>query len=84
MNWMIACKQAVALMVAREDRELVLRERAALRVHLLICTACTRFDGQLMTMRQAMAGWRHYRENELKNESDTPPEALRQSAEGNG
>lgn len=70
MNWMIACKQAAALMVAREDRALVLRERAALRVHLLVCKACTRFEGQMLTMRHAMDSWRSYREAEPTGEPD--------------
>ncbi len=69
MNWMIPCKQAAALMVAREDRPLAFGERAALRFHLLICKGCTRFDGQMLTMRQAMDGWRHYRQHNPENEA---------------
>jgi hypothetical protein len=64
MNWMIPCKRAAELMVAREDRPLELGERAALRVHLLVCKACNRFEGQMLTMRRAMDSWRSYREAE--------------------
>lgn len=78
MNWMIPCKQAAALMVAREDRPLVLRERAALRVHLLVCKACTRFEGQMLTMRHAMDSWRSYREAEPTG--DQPDEAAATTA----
>ena len=34
------CKEATALMVAREDRALPLLERVALRAHLAVCEAC--------------------------------------------
>lgn len=62
MDWMIPCKKAAALLVAREDRPLTLREGAALRVHLWACKACPRFEDQLLTMRHALQGWRNYRE----------------------
>lgn len=74
MDWMIPCKQATALMVAREDRPLVLRERAALRVHLAICKACNRFEGQMLTMRHAMDGWRSYRESTPDDDAPNDPQ----------
>lgn len=54
------CKEVSALLVAREDRELPLAERVALRVHLAMCEACPRFERQLLTMRNAMKQWRGY------------------------
>lgn len=54
------CKQAAALLVAREDRALSLPDTVALRLHLLACKACPRFQNQLLTMRLAMGRWRHY------------------------
>ena len=54
------CKEVSALLVAREDRELPLAERVALRVHLAMCEACPRFERQLLTMRNAMKQWRAY------------------------
>ena len=65
MDWMIPCQKAATLLVAREDRPLALGERGALRFHLLICKACTRFEHQMLTMRQAMDGWRNYTEQSL-------------------
>lgn len=65
MDWMIPCQKAATLLVAREDRPLALGERGALRFHLLICKACTRFEHQMLTMRQAMNGWRNYTEHSL-------------------
>jgi hypothetical protein len=56
------CKEASALMVAREDRALPLVERVALRLHLAACGACPVFERQLLTMRNAFQRWRHYTE----------------------
>ena len=52
------CKEAAALLVAREDRVLPLSDRVALRLHLLACHACPRFERQLLTLRNAMKQWR--------------------------
>ncbi|WP_342620209.1 zf-HC2 domain-containing protein [Rhodoferax sp. GW822-FHT02A01] len=54
------CKEATALMVAREDRALGLADRLALRLHLLICEACPRFERQMLAMRNGMKQWRNY------------------------
>lgn len=54
------CKEVATLLVAREDRELPLVERVALRLHLLACGACPVFERQLLTMRKALDRWRHY------------------------
>ena len=54
------CKQATALMVAREDRALPWLERLALRMHLAACRACPKFERQMLTMRYAMRQWRNY------------------------
>lgn len=57
---MLTCQEAAALMLAREDRTLRLADRAALRLHLVICKGCPRFERQLLTMRHAMKQWRGY------------------------
>lgn len=54
------CREAAALMVAREDRALPWADRIALRLHLLACKACPRFERQMLTMRNAMRQWRNY------------------------
>jgi hypothetical protein len=54
------CKEASALLLAREDQPLPLRERLALRLHLAVCAACPRFERQLLTMRNALQQWRNY------------------------
>lgn len=55
---MRTCKQAAALLVAREDRALGLSDTVALRLHLMACKACPHFESQLVFMREAMAQWR--------------------------
>lgn len=62
------CRQAAALLIAREDRALGLSDQLALRLHLLACKTCPQFENQILTMRLAMSRWRHYGE-----ETDMPP-----------
>lgn len=57
------CREAAALMIARQDRALSLADRVALYFHLLACKACPTFERQLLTMRNAMRQWRNYTEN---------------------
>ncbi len=63
-NLFRSCREVTALVLAREDRHLALRERAVIRLHFLVCKACPVFEEQVLTMRQALDGWRHYREAE--------------------
>ncbi len=60
----LTCQEAADLMLAREDRALPLADRAALRLHLVICKACPQFERQLLTMRHAMKQWRGYVEGD--------------------
>lgn len=64
-----SCKQAAALLVAREDRPLGLGERLALRLHLLACAACPSLERQLLTMRNSMQQWRNYTDVESGTDS---------------
>lgn len=54
------CREVAALLVAREDRVLPLTDRLALRIHMVICEACPRFERQLMLMRNGLQMWRGY------------------------
>jgi hypothetical protein len=56
------CKEVAVLLVARQDRELPAIERLALRLHLAACSACPKFERQLLTMRNALQRWRYYSE----------------------
>lgn len=48
------CREVHRLVSEGMDRELSLVERARMRVHLVVCTACTRFNGQMDLIRHAM------------------------------
>lgn len=63
------CREAAALIISREDRALALRDRVALKLHLLVCKACPTFENQVLTMRSALKQWRHH-----AHEADTPGE----------
>lgn len=54
----LTCKEASALLIAREDRPLGVLERLALKLHLLACQACPKFAAQISTLRAAMQKWR--------------------------
>lgn len=50
---LIDCKGASRLMSEGADRKLDLGQRTALRLHLLICTACSRVKTQFAFLRRA-------------------------------
>lgn len=58
------CREVTRLVLERENRELTLAERFAVRLHLGICLMCTRFTGQVRLMNQAMAQWKRYTEHD--------------------
>lgn len=51
---MLSCKQSSQIISASLDRQLTTRERLALKLHLLICKYCNRFNLQLQALRVAM------------------------------
>ena len=48
------CKEVHHLTSEGMDRELSLVERTRMRMHLLVCTACRNFTGQMALLRRAM------------------------------
>jgi hypothetical protein len=50
---MMTCKEASRLVSESHDRPLRLGERFGLRLHLLICAACARFERHLRFLRRA-------------------------------
>ncbi len=60
------CKEATALMLAREDRALPLADRVALQLHLAVCRACPVVEKQVLTMRHAMRAWRNYTQSDAE------------------
>jgi hypothetical protein len=52
---MLTCKEATQLVSQGLDRRLAVHERAALRLHLLLCSGCSNFRKQVALLRKAMA-----------------------------
>lgn len=49
---MLSCKDATRLISESMDRSLPLRKRIGVRVHLLICRFCARYERQLLLLRE--------------------------------
>jgi hypothetical protein len=58
LTHLLSCKEATRLLSQGEDRRLAYVERIKLRLHLAVCTACTRFSRQLAFMRRALVRYR--------------------------
>lgn len=67
------CKQAAALVIAREDRALNISKSLALKLHLLACKTCPKFENQVLTMRAALNQWRHYLGDEVGSTGSALP-----------
>lgn len=52
---MLTCKETAQLASEALDRTLTLRERLALRLHLLRCDMCSRYARQLKFLQRACA-----------------------------
>ncbi|UGQ46983.1 zf-HC2 domain-containing protein [Massilia endophytica] len=63
------CKEVHRLVSEGLDRNLSLTERSRVQMHLLVCRACERFNGQMDLLRRAM---RRY-EVPVDPPSDEPP-----------
>ena len=53
MKLMLSCKEASVLVSLSCERRLTWRETMALKMHLLMCQACTRFARQITFLRSA-------------------------------
>jgi predicted anti-sigma-YlaC factor YlaD len=54
---MLNCKQNTELLSQTLDRPATLRERLAVRLHLMMCRGCRNFDKQLAFLRKAGQEW---------------------------
>jgi len=59
LGHILSCKDVSHLVSQMQERRLGRFERWALRVHLAVCDACSRFEAQMRFLRAAM---RRYRE----------------------
>jgi hypothetical protein len=81
---MLSCKQASQLISQSLEQPLAMRERFALKLHLLICRYCRRFRQQLQAIRIALKLTAQAIENDdtIKMPSETK-QRLIQSIESN-
>lgn len=61
---MLSCKESSQLISQSLDRPLSIRERLALRLHLLICDVCSRFVKHMNLLRLAMRRMRQQTEQD--------------------
>ena len=54
----ITCQQASRLLSQGQDEPLPWPKRMRLRLHLLVCSACTNVSRQFAVLRLAMKNWR--------------------------
>jgi predicted anti-sigma-YlaC factor YlaD len=71
---MLTCKDASHLISQRLERPLGWRERMGLRLHLLMCQYCRRFERQMALLRTALRKLGERSEAE-QQDIDLPPEA---------
>ncbi|RVT49620.1 zf-HC2 domain-containing protein [Rubrivivax albus] len=66
---MLSCREVTALCSQELDRPLGLRERLALRTHLMMCRGCSRFRAQMGTMHNM---FRRYAAGEMPGDEHLP------------
>ncbi|WP_116473029.1 anti-sigma factor family protein [Zobellella maritima] len=54
---MLNCHKATRLMSEAQDRPLTLGEKLALRLHTMMCSACSNFEKQLPALRRMARGF---------------------------
>lgn len=60
---MMNCSEATRLLSESQERTLTLKERMALRLHLMMCSGCTNFGANLKFIRKAMRAYAQGRNN---------------------
>ncbi len=72
-HWMFNCKEVSRLVSESLDRKLPLYQRIGVRVHLLMCKFCRRFQQQLILIRETIRAESLYADTE--SYLSLPPEA---------
>lgn len=72
-HWMFNCKEVSRLVSESLDRKLPLYQRMGLRIHLLMCKFCRRFQQQLLLIRETLRAESLYADTEPY--LSLPPEA---------
>ena len=70
---MLTCKDTSRLVSEGQERQLSLKERINLRLHVWMCNNCRRFEKQIVTMRKIMH--REWTQNTPPTSEQLPSEA---------
>jgi hypothetical protein len=62
---MRSCREISELVSQSLDRDLSLRERLAVRLHLMLCSRCAKFKKQMLFMRKAAGRYANNLETRL-------------------
>lgn len=62
----LTCRDASRLLSDGLDRKLSFADRAALRLHLTLCDACTRLKAQFEFMRRAVSAYANRDDDERR------------------
>ena len=52
---MLSCKEAIRLVSEKQDHALPIWRRLSLRLHVLMCRACSRYTHQIQTLDDAIS-----------------------------
>ncbi|MEO8536375.1 MAG: zf-HC2 domain-containing protein [Betaproteobacteria bacterium] len=58
LTHVLSCREAARLVSEAQDRPLTVTERVKLRLHLFVCSGCSRFARQIEFLRDAVARFR--------------------------
>ncbi len=61
---MMNCQQATRLLSDAQERELSLKDRAALKFHVMMCSGCRNFGKQMGTLRDIAHSYAKRQEND--------------------
>lgn len=59
MKWMLTCREATEYVSRALDERLSLGDRVALRMHLIICPSCLRFERQMRSLKHCLNTLQH-------------------------
>jgi hypothetical protein len=69
---MLSCKDVTQLISESMDRDLPVRKRMAMRFHLLMCKFCSRYEKQLLFIRNTVRQYTH----KIEDDSSLPTHYL--------
>lgn len=71
---MLNCKEVTQLVSESLDRKLPFHQRVGIRIHLLMCNLCSRYERQLLFIRKVSRAQKMHQEH-IDPYKSLPPEA---------